>query len=192
MKKILVIDNYDSFVFNIVQLLKEAENAPEFDVVRNDRIDFSCLGQYEGLLFSPGPGLPVEAGDLLSLIEKCARSHSMLGICLGHQAIAEAFGGSLLHLSAPLHGHCSILPAKDVCDPLLYGAAEPVRVGRYHSWVVNPAGFPDCLEVTSRDEEGHIMSLKHRDLRIFGVQYHPESYMSSCGRILIDNWLRTL
>lgn len=192
MKKILVIDNYDSFVFNIVQLLKEAEEAPYFEVVRNDEIDFSSLDGYGGLLLSPGPGLPAEAGDLIPLVRKCARSHSVLGICLGHQAIAEAFGGSLLHLPAPLHGHCSILSSRTGADPLLAGAMQPVKVGRYHSWVVNPVNLPDCLEVTSRDEEGHIMSLRHRSLRIFGVQYHPESYMSTCGRILIDNWLKTV
>lgn len=192
MKKILVIDNYDSFVFNIVQLLREAPEAPQFDIVHNDCIDFSRLEEYGGLLLSPGPGVPSEAGELNFLIEKCIHSHSILGICLGHQAIAEVFGAGLLNMPFPLHGHHSILTQVGEGDPLLYGMEGQVVVGRYHSWVVNSEDFPQDLQVTSVDEAGNIMSLKHRQLPIFGVQYHPESYMSNCGKCLISNWLNTV
>jgi len=192
MKKILVIDNYDSFVFNIVQLLREAPEAPQFDIVHNDCIDFSKLEEYGGLLLSPGPGVPSEAGELNSLIKKCVYSHSMLGICLGHQAIAEVFGTGLLNMPFPLHGHHSVLTQVGEGDPLLYGMEGQVVVGRYHSWVVNSEDFPQDLQVTSVDEAGNIMSLKHRQLPIFGVQYHPESYMSNCGKCLISNWLNTV
>ena len=192
MKKILVIDNYDSFVFNIVHLLREAPEAPQFDIVHNDCIDFSKLEEYGGLLLSPGPGVPSEAGELNSLIKKCVYSHSMLGICLGHQAIAEVFGAGLLNMPFPLHGHHSVLTQVGEGDPLLYGMEGQVVVGRYHSWVVNSEDFPQDLQVTSVDEAGNIMSLKHRQLPIFGVQYHPESYMSNCGKCLISNWLNTV
>ena len=192
MKKILVIDNYDSFVFNIVQLLREAPEAPQFDIVHNDCIDFSKLEEYGGLLLSPGPGVPSEAGELNPLIKKCVYSHSMLGICLGHQAIAEVFGAGLLNMPFPLHGHHSVLTQVGEGDPLLYGMEGQVVVGRYHSWVVNSEDFPQDLQVTSVDEAGNIMSLKHRQLPIFGVQYHPESYMSNCGKCLISNWLNTV
>lgn len=192
MKKILVIDNYDSFVFNIVQLLREAPEAPQFDIVHNDCIDFSRLEEYGGLLLSPGPGVPSEAGELNLLIEKCIHSHSILGICLGHQAIAEVFGAGLLNMPFPLHGHHSVLTQVGEGDPLLYGMEGQVVVGRYHSWVVNSEDFPQDLQVTSVDEAGNIMSLKHRQLPIFGVQYHPESYMSNCGKCLISNWLNAV
>lgn len=192
MKKILVIDNYDSFVFNIVQLLREAPEAPLFDIVHNDSIDFTRLEEYGGLLLSPGPGVPSEAGELECLIRRCSYSHSILGICLGHQAIAEVFGAGLLNLPFPLHGHHSVLTQVGEGDPLLRGLEMPAVVGRYHSWVVNPDGFPKDLQVTSVDESGNIMSLKHCNLPIFGVQYHPESYMSNCGNVLISNWLNTV
>ncbi len=192
MKKILVIDNYDSFVFNIVQLLREAPETPLFDMVHNDCIDFTCLDKYGGLLLSPGPGVPSEAGELNHLIRKCGHSHSILGICLGHQAIAEVFGAGLLNLPFPLHGHHSVLTQVGGGDPLLDGLEMPAVVGRYHSWVVNPEAFPKDLQVTSVDESGNIMSLRHSGLPIFGVQYHPESYISNCGKVLISNWLRTV
>lgn len=192
MKKILVIDNYDSFVFNIVQLLREAPETPLFDIVHNDCIDFSRLKEYGGLLLSPGPGVPSEAGELNRLIKECVYSHSILGICLGHQAIAEVLGAGLLNLPFPLHGHHSVLSQVGDGDPLLCGLETPAVVGRYHSWVVNPEGLPEDLLVTSVDEAGNIMSLKHRRLPVYGVQYHPESYMSNCGKVLISNWLQTV
>lgn len=192
MKKILVIDNYDSFVFNIVQLLREASEAPEFTVVRNDRIDFSVLGNYSGIILSPGPGLPSEAGDLLRLIDVCKNTHPILGICLGHQAIAESFGASLFNLPVPLHGHRSRLYQVDGGDLLLSGLLQPIVVGRYHSWVVNPVTLPPELVVSSVDEQGNIMSFYHCELPVYGLQFHPESYISDCGRGIMRNWLKSL
>ena len=192
MKKILVVDNYDSFVFNIVQLLRESPEAVDWEVVRNDAIDFSRLRSDAGILISPGPGLPVEAGELLPLIEYCKNTHPMLGICLGHQAIAEVFGASLSHLSAPLHGHRSALRVVDPRDLLLNGLEDPVTVGRYHSWVVAPETMPADLRVSSFDEQEHIMSFYHVSLPIHGIQFHPESCISSCGREIMANWLASL
>lgn len=189
MKKILVIDNHDSFVYNIVQLLREAECAPQFDVVKNDEVIMENLDGYDGLLLSPGPGIPSEAGKMMEAILHCWRTKAILGICLGHQAIAEAFGGSLLQLTTPFHGHRSFLRISDDGDPVLHGIPQPAEVGRYHSWVVDPETLPDCLCVSSTDEDGNIMSLRHRKLPVFGVQFHPESYISNCGAAIIANWL---
>ncbi len=190
MKKILIIDNYDSFVFNIVQLLREVSSAPLFDIVRNDCIDFTRLPAYGGIILSPGPGEPVEAGDLLHVVRHCRYTHPILGICLGHQAIAEVFGASLRQLAHPLHGHCSPLKITDCRDPLLVGLPSRVRVGHYHSWVVAPETVPEDLTVSSVDEAGHIMSFYHPVLPLHGVQFHPESYMSDGGKIMLENWLR--
>lgn len=190
MKKLLVIDNYDSFVFNIVQLLRESAAAPGFEVVRNDQIPLEHLEGYGGILLSPGPGLPSEAGDLMRLIHICRHSHPMLGICLGHQALAEAFGSALYQLPRPLHGHRTELKITDRADPLFAGlAGRRLLVGRYHSWVVDPATLPSELVASSCDEEGHIMSFYHRTLPIHGLQFHPESYISNCGKELLENWL---
>lgn len=191
MKKILIIDNYDSFVYNIVQLLRESPIPVAFDIVYNDKINFNRLSEYHGLLLSPGPGVPAEAGKLLPLIRHCQHSHTILGVCLGHQAIAEAFGGKLSHLRQPLHGHASQLTFSIDGDPLLTGAEHPVVVGRYHSWTVSPDEFPNYLSIGAFDEEGHIMSIHHRSLPIHGVQFHPESHISNCGHTLINNWLKS-
>lgn len=192
MKKILVIDNYDSFVFNIVQLLREASMVPQFDVVRNDRIDFNLLGEYSGIILSPGPGLPSEAGALLRLINYCKLTHPMLGICLGHQAIAECFGASLYNLPYPLHGHRSVLHRTNEGDNLFAGISGSITVGRYHSWVIDPATLPSQLIVSSVDEQHNIMSFYHCDLPIHGVQFHPESFISDCGPQIMENWLKSL
>lgn len=189
MKKILVIDNYDSFVFNIVQLIRESGISPSCDVVRNDSIDFSSLSQYQGIILSPGPGIPSESGDLLHLIDTCKYSHPLLGICLGHQAIAQSFGATLYNMPYPLHGHRTTLKITDPADPLLAGITAPIIVGRYHSWVVNPDSFPRELLVSSLDETGNIMSFRHTSLPIYGVQFHPESFISNCGAAMINNWL---
>lgn len=187
--KILVIDNYDSFVYNIVQLLRETSRTVNFDVTFNDQIDFDKLPEYNGLLLSPGPGIPSEAGNLLPLIRHCRQTHSILGICLGLQAIAESFGARLKHLDSPLHGHISRLRIADKHDPLTGDLPQPVVVGRYHSWVVDEASLPDCLQVGSYDEDGNIMSLYHKNLPIYGLQFHPESYMSNCGIGILEHWI---
>lgn len=189
MKKMLIVDNHDSFVYNIVQLLREAPDAPAFEVVRNDCLDFGCLEDFGGIILSPGPGIPEEAGDLPALIDRCRESHPMFGVCLGHQAIACSFGASLHRLEQPLHGHLTLLQGIAADDPLLAELPERVTVGRYHSWVVEAATLPPSLAVTSVDEEGNIMSFRHRSLPLHGVQFHPESCISDCGRKIMENWL---
>ena len=188
LKNILVIDNHDSFVYNLVQILRENERC-QFDIVQNDRIDFSSLDRYDKLLLSPGPGIPAEAGDLLALIEHCKTTHDILGVCLGHQDIAEAFGASLQQLAHPKHGHESRLTIVDHTDILYHGLHLPVQVGRYHSWIVNPHTLPSCFHISAFDEEGHIMSFYHTTLPIHAVQYHPESIITRQGRQMINNWI---
>ncbi|MEQ2909215.1 anthranilate synthase component II [Butyricimonas faecihominis] len=187
-KNILVIDNHDSFVYNLVQILRENEHC-QFDIVYNDQIDFSSLSRYDKILLSPGPGIPAEAGELLALIEHCKTTHDILGVCLGHQAIAESFGASLQQLPLPKHGHESPLTIVDPTDILYHGLTYPVQVGRYHSWIVNPHTLPSCLRISALDEEGHIMSLYHTTLPIRGVQYHPESIITRQGCQMINNWI---
>lgn len=190
MNKVLVIDNYDSYVYNMVQLLRESVYAPVCEVVRNDAIPFSRLGEYGGIVLSPGPGIPSEAGGLCRLVAVCKYTHPLLGICLGHQAIAGAFGAGLCNMPLPLHGHPTVLRQVDRRDPLFEGLDFPFVVGRYHSWVVDPRSVPGELAVSSWDEEGDIMSFYHSRLPIHGLQFHPESCISNCGRQIVDNWLK--
>ncbi len=191
MKRILVIDNNDSFVYNAVQLLREAEARVE--VRRSDSLEGVLLSGYDGVLLSPGPGLPSEAEGLMAGIDAIEKAGiSVLGICLGHQALAQHFGARLRNMEAPLHGHASRLSIVDRQDPLLRGLPEPSLVGRYHSWVVDPASLPAELSVSSYDEQGNIMSLHHRSRPVYGVQFHPESCISNCGGQIIRNWLDTL
>lgn len=188
MKHVLVIDNHDSFVYNLVQLLRENRHC-SFDIVYNDQINFNTLHLYDKILLSPGPGIPEEAGQLLDLIHHCKYTHSILGVCLGHQAIAMSFGAKLTQLPFPKHGHESELSFVDKNDIIYKYTQQPFKVGRYHSWVVSPESLPPVLQVSSVDEEGNIMSFYHRTLPIHGVQYHPESIITKQGRQLINNWL---
>lgn len=192
MMRILIIDNYDSFVFNIVQLIKETAYKPLFDVVKNDAIPFDTLNHYQGIILSPGPGIPSEAGDLMKLIDLCATTHSILGICLGHQAIIEYFGGKIINLRAPMHGHRSYLTITDSTDSLFRNIKDGTAIGRYHSWSADKSSLPACLTVSSYDEEGNVMSVKHNNLPIHGLQFHPESYISECGSSIINNWLESI
>ncbi len=189
MKRILVINNYDSFVYNLVQLVRESPLRPTYELMLNDQIDYGRLDEFGGILLSPGPGVPAEAHGLLPLIRRCHTTHPLLGVCLGHQAIAEALGGHLNALPAPKHGHRSPLRLTDVRDPLWQDAPAEIYGGRYHSWVADPASLPAELAVSSVDEENNIMSFYHRRYPVFGLQFHPESFLSNCGRRLIDNWL---
>ena len=192
MMRILIIDNYDSFVFNIVQLIKETAYKPLFDVVKNNAIPFDTLNHYQGIILSPGPGIPSEAGDLMKLIDLCATTHSILGICLGHQAIIEYFGGKIINLRTPMHGHRSYLTITDSTDSLFRNIKDGTAIGRYHSWSADKSSLPACLTVSSYDEEGNVMSVKHNNLPIHGLQFHPESYISECGSSIINNWLESI
>ncbi len=187
-----MINNYDSFVYNVVQLLRESPLEPSVDVVLNDEVCLDDVVRSDGVVLSPGPGIPKEANRLEEMIRQIIRlAKPVLGICLGHQALAEAFGARLEQLSAPLHGHPSPLKITDREDALFRGCDTPV-VGRYHSWVVASDSIPDDLKVSSMDEDGHIMSFYHAHLPIHAVQFHPESVITESGQRMIDNWLGEL
>jgi anthranilate synthase component II len=193
--KILVFDNYDSFTYNLVHLVEKIIG-DKVDVVRNDQIPLEKVAQYDRIILSPGPGIPSEAGMLLPLIKQYASSKSILGVCLGHQAIGEAFGGKLVNLSKVYHGVASPvniidrkIPVPGVNADLFNGLKDGFMAGRYHSWVIDPDGFPDSLEVTAIDASGHIMALRHRTYDILGVQFHPESVLTPNGELIMRNWL---
>ncbi|MDB5197008.1 MAG: aminodeoxychorismate/anthranilate synthase component [Flaviaesturariibacter sp.] len=187
--KILVFDNYDSFTYNLVHLVQKITGV-KVEVHRNDEIPLEEVAKFDKIILSPGPGIPKEAGMLLSLIREYAASKSILGVCLGHQAIGEAFGGNLINLTTVYHGVASPLIAIDGTSPLLKGLEDGVEVGRYHSWVVaDDDAFPAELQVTARDESGYIMALQHKNLDVQGVQFHPESVLTPCGETILRNWL---
>ncbi len=184
--KLAIIDNYDSFTYNLAHLVKKL--GAEVSVMRNDRFELSNLEAYDKLILSPGPGIPSEAGLLLHVIKHYAGTKPMLGVCLGEQAIGEAFGGELTNLSDVYHGVQT--PVKIIADdPLFAGLPREIPVGRYHSWVVDQRHFPDELEVTAVSQEGYIMALRHRHYPIFGIQFHPESVLTPNGEQIISNWL---
>jgi len=184
---ILLFDNYDSFTYNLKHMLLEL--GVKVDVVRNDKITLEEVDKYAKILLSPGPGIPSEAGLLLPLIERYAPTKSILGVCLGEQAIGEVFGATLQNLSHVHHGVCSDIRviAK---DPLFEGLTPGFRAGRYHSWVVSKENLPDCLEVTAVDvTDGMIMALRHRTYDVRGIQFHPESILTPQGKRIMENWL---
>ncbi len=188
MRKILVIDNYDSFTYNLVHCL-ERLTTESIRVARNDEITLEQAAGYDKILLSPGPGIPVEAGICLDLIRTLAPRKSILGICLGHQAIAEAFGATLLNLSTVFHGVASSLTLLSPRDPLLLNLPETITAGRYHSWVVSGQDLPDCLAVTCTDENGTVMGISHRQYDVRGLQFHPESVLTEHGMEIMDNWI---
>ena len=182
--KIVIIDNYDSFTYNLSHLVKEL--GAEVTVVRNDQFELADLEQYSKIILSPGPGIPSGAGLLLDVIKTYAGKKPILGVCLGHQAIGEAFGGKLENLSDVFHGvatPCHIIAD----DPIFSGIERDITIGRYHSWVVSKENFPDCLEVTAVSDEGQIMALRHRELNIRGIQFHPESVLTPDGKKMLQN-----
>jgi len=195
-KRLLVLDNYDSFTYNLVHLVEQILNE-KVDVYRNDEISLEEVGNYEKILLSPGPGIPVEAGILLPLIKQYASTKSIFGVCLGHQAIGEAFGGKLINLSSVYHGVATDIFLNEVNigsafdNDWFKGMDQILNVGRYHSWVVDQVGFPSSLEITSSDESGMIMSLRHKEYDVQGVQFHPESVLTPMGEKMIRNWLKT-
>ena len=184
--KIVIIDNYDSFTYNLSHLVKEL--GAEVTVVRNDQFEFADLEQYNKIILSPGPGIPSEAGLLLDVIRTYAGRKPILGVCLGHQAIGEVFGAKLENLADVFHGIAT--PCHIVADdPIFSGIAHDITIGRYHSWVVSREGFPACLEVTAVSDEGQVMALRHRDLNVRGIQFHPESVLTPDGKKMLQNWL---
>ena len=204
--KILVFDNYDSFTYNLVHLVEKVLHQ-KVDVYRNDQIALEKVKEYDKIILSPGPGIPGEAGLLLPLIKEYASSKSILGVCLGHQAIGEAFGGKLVNLSEVYHGvatpvrlvsrESSVVNGKSnsrltIHDSrnLFAGLPDVFDAGRYHSWIVSDENFPKELEVTARDENNFIMALQHKTYDVQGVQFHPESVLTPKGELILRNWLK--
>ncbi len=187
--KILVFDNYDSFTYNLVHLVEKI-TGEKVDVYRNDQVDLEKVNDYDKIILSPGPGIPEEAGLLLPLVKKYAATKSILGVCLGHQAIAEAFGGKLTNLSTVFHGVATPIQIKNQRSQILEGLPETIEVGRYHSWIVSDDNFPAELEVTARDDNGYIMGLQHKTFDVQGVQFHPESVLTPDGEKILRNWLK--
>lgn len=186
--KVLLFDNYDSFTYNLLHMLNEW--GADTEVHRNDRITLDEVDRFDKILLSPGPGIPEEAGILLPLIRRYAPTKSILGVCLGEQAIGQAFGAKLINLTEVHHGICSDIRIV-AGEPLFAGLEPGFRAGRYHSWVVSREAFPDCLEITAEDtEEKEIMALRHRTYDVKGIQFHPESVLTPKGKTIIENWLR--
>ena len=186
--KILLLDNYDSFTYNLLHLVKEL-GATDVTVIRNDQIDLDDVEQYDKIILSPAPGIPSEAGLLLPVIKRYAPTKRILGVCLGHQAIGEAFGGQLTNLTEVFHGIQSQIKILDH-SVLFKGLNNEILVGRYHSWVVSKDGFPDCLEITAESAEGQIMALRHRTYEVYGIQFHPESVLTPKGKTILENFLK--
>ncbi|QIY90464.1 anthranilate synthase component II [Chryseobacterium gallinarum] len=186
--KVLVFDNYDSFTYNLVQIIERILNQ-RVDVVRNDQITLEEIGKYDKIILSPGPGIPEEAGILLDLIREYASTKSIFGVCLGQQAIAEAFGGSLINLSEIFHGVATTTQLIKENTKLFKDIDSGLEVGRYHSWAVNPEGFPEELEITAIDNDGMIMALQHKTYDVHAVQFHPESILTPEGETIIKNFL---
>ena len=185
--KTVIIDNYDSFTYNLAHLVKEL--GTEVDVLRNDKFELEELETYDKIILSPGPGIPEEAGLLLEVIRTYAGRKPILGVCLGEQAIGQAFGGKLTNLSEVFHGIQTNVKIKNK-DYIFSGLPTEIPVGRYHSWVVDTEGFPEELVITAISSEGQIMALKHREYDVHGIQFHPESVLTPDGKQIVGNWLK--
>ena len=186
--KILVFDNYDSFTYNLVQMIQEIAHGT-VDVFRNDEIPLEKVKGYDKIVLSPGPGIPSESGLLLPLIKEYAATKSILGVCLGQQAIGEAFGGTLTNLKQVYHGIATHITT--TAPSILWeGLPSSITVGRYHSWVVDTQNFPKDLIITSKDDVGYIMSLEHVSYDVKGVQFHPESVLTPNGASILSNWFK--
>jgi anthranilate synthase component 2 len=188
MKKLLIFDNYDSFTYNLVHAVRKL-GYPNLEVIRNDKIALEEVDRFDKIILSPGPGIPSEAGILLPLIKQYAPTKSILGVCLGHQAIAESFGGTLENTAEVFHGVST--PVHVVEPDLLFEEMpQTFEAGRYHSWIVSRDGLPECLRITAVSDEGTIMALRHREYDVRGVQFHPESVLTPLGETIIANWLK--
>tara|TARA_R110000868_G_scaffold337290_1_gene598157 strand:+ start:268 stop:834 length:567 start_codon:yes stop_codon:yes gene_type:complete len=188
MKKILVIDNYDSFTYNLVHYLEDLNC--EVTVYRNDEFELDEISHFDKILLSPGPGIPDEAGLLKAVIQKYGPTKSIFGVCLGQQAIGEVYGGTLSNLDKVYHGVATIVKTSVTDEVLFQGLDQEFEVGRYHSWVVD-ATLPDVLEATSFDENGQVMSLRHKTFDVRGVQFHPESVLTPNGKKMLENWVNS-
>ena len=192
--KLLVFDNYDSFTYNLVHLVEKILGY-KVTVCRNDQIDLDAVDAFDKIILSPGPGIPSEAGLLLHLIKAYAPKKSILGVCLGHQAIGEAFGGKLINLTTVYHGLATPIQlqatgSQQRDNDVFQGFDNELIVGRYHSWVVSDEAFPDELEVTAKDDNDYIMALRHKTYDVQGVQFHPESVLTPDGEKILRNWLK--
>lgn len=187
--KILVLDNYDSFTYNLVYIIRQLGYGDQMDVFRNDKISLEDVAQYDKILLSPGPGIPSEAGIMPELLKRYSAEKSILGVCLGHQAIGEAFGGSLINLSEVLHGVASQVKVEK--DLLFEGIPDTFPIGRYHSWVIDESTLSSDLEVISKTPDGQIMAVRHKQFSVRGVQFHPESILTENGVKIIQNWLES-
>jgi anthranilate synthase component 2 len=186
--KILVFDNYDSFTYNLVHLVEKITHE-KVDVFRNDQIALDDVNAYDKIILSPGPGIPEEAGLLLPLIKRYAATKSIMGVCLGHQAIGQSFGGTLKNLDKVYHGVATKINILNENSPVLKGLGKEVEVGRYHSWIVDKENFPAELEITAVDGNGYVMALQHNTYDVQGVQFHPESVLTPLGETMMRSWL---
>lgn len=186
--KILLLDNYDSFTYNLYHVVREISNL-EIEVVRNDKISLEEVDRFDKIILSPGPGIPEEAGMLLPIIKRYAPTKPILGVCLGHQAIGQVFGGKLKNLAQVYHG---IQSSIDIVapDPIFEGLGKEMLAGRYHSWIVSKEGLPECLEITALSKEGYIMGLRHKTYNVHGIQFHPESVLTPQGKTIINNFIQ--
>jgi len=189
--KILVLDNYDSFTYNLVHILRELGYDEQMDIYRNDKISLEDVDQYDKILLSPGPGIPQEAGIMMDVIKTYAPKKSILGVCLGHQGIAEAFQAKLYNMPTVLHGYADKVKLEDESEYLFKAIPQEFNVCRYHSWAVEAASVnKDVLIVTARDPKGEVMGLRHREYDVHGVQFHPESILTEHGKQMLENWLK--
>lgn len=187
--KILVLDNYDSFTYNLVYIIRELGYGGIMEIYRNDKINLDDVGVYDKILLSPGPGIPSEAGIMPELLKTYSPTKDILGICLGHQAIGEAFGGTLINLSEVVHGLASEVNVRE--DLIFKGLPENFKIGRYHSWVINEQTLSPDLEITARTPDGQIMGVRHSKYKVRGLQFHPESVLTEHGVVMMKNWLES-
>lgn len=185
--RILVLDNYDSFTYNLVYIIRQLGYSAQMDIFRNDKISIDKVALYDKILLSPGPGIPSEAGIMPELLRLYAESKDILGVCLGHQAIGEAFGGTLTNLSEVVHGLASEVSVEE--DLLFEGLPKSFKIGRYHSWVINEKDLSPELEITARTPDGQIMGVRHKKYKVRGLQFHPESVLTEYGVEIMRNWL---
>lgn len=187
--KILVLDNYDSFTYNLVHAI-ESITGEKVEVHRNDKISLQEINRFDKIVLSPGPGIPDEAGILKEVIRTYAGKKSILGVCLGHQAIGEVFGGKLVNLDRVFHGIATNINLEVQDEPIFKDVPKTFTGGRYHSWIVDRASLPSCFDITATEESGQIMAMRHKEFDLRGVQFHPESVLTECGLQIIGNWLK--